>query len=75
MNFTGVAGQSFGAFLAPGITLNLAGSANDFAGKGLSGGKIIIKVPDGEEAADAYTKQLETAENILLSPSSSNNGS
>ncbi|MBQ7696934.1 MAG: glutamate synthase large subunit [Lentisphaeria bacterium] len=47
LNFTGVAGQSFGAFLAPGITLNLAGSANDFAGKGLSGGKIIIKVPDG----------------------------
>jgi glutamate synthase domain-containing protein 3 len=38
----GVAGQSFGAFLAPGITLELEGDANDYVGKGLSGGKIII---------------------------------
>ncbi len=41
----GVAGQSFGAFLAPGITLDLEGEANDFVGKGISGGKIIIKPP------------------------------
>ncbi len=40
--FRGVAGQSFGAFLAPGVTLKLAGEANDYVGKGLSGGTIII---------------------------------
>lgn len=39
---TGVAGQSFGAFLANGITLNLKGIANDYIGKGMNGGKIII---------------------------------
>ncbi len=38
----GTAGQSFGAFLAKGITLHLTGDANDYVGKGLSGGKIII---------------------------------
>ncbi|MFH1406738.1 MAG: glutamate synthase large subunit [Candidatus Omnitrophota bacterium] len=43
--FTGTAGQSFGAFLARGITLKLEGSANDYVGKGLSGGKIIIYPP------------------------------
>ncbi len=43
--FTGSAGQSFGAFLAPGITLMLEGDANDYTGKGLSGGKIIVYPP------------------------------
>ena len=41
----GVAGQSFGAFLAPGVTLELEGESNDFTGKGLSGGKIVIRKP------------------------------
>lgn len=41
-NFNGSAGQSFGAFLAPGITFVLEGDANDYFGKGLSGGKIIV---------------------------------
>ncbi len=41
--FTGSAGQSFGAFLAPGITLSLEGDANDYTGKGLSGGKIVVR--------------------------------
>ncbi|MDD5108580.1 MAG: glutamate synthase large subunit [Candidatus Omnitrophica bacterium] len=41
-NFKGVAGQSFGAFLAKGITFALEGMANDYVGKGISGGKIII---------------------------------
>ncbi|MFC1512624.1 glutamate synthase large subunit [bacterium] len=41
-NFNGVAGQSFGAFLAKGITFRLKGIANDYVGKGISGGKIII---------------------------------
>ncbi|MFQ5952444.1 MAG: glutamate synthase-related protein [Candidatus Omnitrophota bacterium] len=40
--FTGVAGQSFGAFLAKGVTFELEGLANDYVGKGMSGGKIII---------------------------------
>jgi glutamate synthase (NADPH/NADH) large chain len=41
----GSAGQSFGAFLAPGISLFLEGEANDYVGKGLSGGKIIVSTP------------------------------
>ena len=45
INFTGSAGQSFGAFLARGITLILKGDANDYVGKGLSGGKIVICPP------------------------------
>jgi glutamate synthase domain-containing protein 3 len=45
INMEGIAGQSFGAFLAPGITLNLTGQANDYVGKGLSGGKLIISLP------------------------------
>ncbi|MBQ7652497.1 MAG: glutamate synthase large subunit [Victivallales bacterium] len=45
ITFHGVAGQSFGAFLAKGITLRLEGEANDYVGKGISGGRIII-VPD-----------------------------
>ena len=45
INFTGVAGQSFGAFLAKGITFNLRGEANDYVGKSLSGGIITIAPP------------------------------
>jgi len=43
--FRGTAGQSFGAWLAPGITLQLIGDANDYLGKGLSGGRIIVQTP------------------------------
>ncbi len=43
VKFKGTVGQSFGAFLAKGITFTLIGEANDYVGKGLSGGKIIIK--------------------------------
>jgi glutamate synthase (NADPH/NADH) large chain len=42
---TGSAGQSFGAFLARGVTLELTGDANDYVGKGLSGGRIIVRSP------------------------------
>ncbi|MCH5318257.1 MAG: glutamate synthase large subunit [Paramuribaculum sp.] len=45
ITFTGSAGQSFGAFLAHGITFKLFGDANDYVGKGLSGGKIVIVPP------------------------------
>jgi glutamate synthase (NADPH/NADH) len=44
-NIKGSAGQSFGAFLAPGVTLELEGDANDYVGKGLSGGRLIIYPP------------------------------
>jgi glutamate synthase (NADPH/NADH) large chain len=46
-HFTGSAGQSFGAFLAKGVTLTLEGDANDYAGKGLSGGRIVAYPPKG----------------------------
>ena len=46
VRFTGSAGQSFGAFLAPGINFELTGEANDYCGKGLSGGQIVVKVPE-----------------------------
>jgi glutamate synthase domain-containing protein 3 len=48
IDFEGSAGQSFGAFLAKGITLRLEGDANDYVGKGLSGGKIIITTQEGD---------------------------
>jgi len=47
VNLTGVAGQSFGAWLAHGVTLDLVGDANDYVGKGLSGGRIIVRPPQG----------------------------
>lgn len=53
VNFKGVAGQSFGAFLAAGITFNLEGEANDYVGKSLSGGKIVVKLsPDCDIQSD-----------------------
>jgi len=46
VTLTGSAGQSIGAFLPPGITLELIGDANDYVGKGLSGGRVIVRPPD-----------------------------
>jgi glutamate synthase (NADPH/NADH) large chain len=46
ITFTGSAGQSFGAFVPRGITLRLIGDANDYFGKGLSGGRITVRPPD-----------------------------
>ena len=57
IDFTGVAGQSFGAFLAPGVSMRLTGSGNDYVGKGLSGGKLFVETP-----ADA---PYEPEENIV----------
>ncbi|CAB4883112.1 unannotated protein [freshwater metagenome] len=51
--FTGSAGQSFGAFLPSGITLRLEGDANDYVGKGLSGGRIIVR-PSRHAPFDAH---------------------
>ncbi|MGB5151300.1 MAG: glutamate synthase large subunit [Mycobacterium sp.] len=46
VTLTGSAGQSLGAFLPRGITLDLVGDANDYVGKGLSGGRVIVRPPD-----------------------------
>ncbi|BDI59960.1 glutamate synthase large subunit [Qipengyuania nanhaisediminis] len=54
----GVAGQSFGAWLAHGVTLDLTGDANDYVGKGLSGGRIIVRPPE--------TAPREAGENIIV---------
>ena len=57
-HFTGSAGQSFGAFLARGVTLTLEGDANDYVGKGLSGGRIVVYTPEGS--------MLKPEENIIV---------
>ncbi len=46
VRFSGSAGQSFGAFLVSGVTLKLIGESNDYLGKGLSGGRIVVETPD-----------------------------
>jgi len=61
---TGVAGQSFGAFLAPGITLELEGDANDYVGKGLSGGRIVI-YPAKEATFRAHTNIITGNVNLF----------
>ncbi|MBK8524155.1 MAG: glutamate synthase subunit alpha [Betaproteobacteria bacterium] len=58
VKLTGTAGQSFGAFLAKGVTLELTGEGNDYVGKGLSGGRIIIK-PSADFRCD-------TTQNIIV---------
>jgi glutamate synthase (NADPH/NADH) large chain len=58
LKLNGTAGQSFGAFLAKGITLELVGEGNDYVGKGLSGGRIIIR-PHADFRGD-------TSKNIIL---------
>ena len=45
LNFKGAAGQSFGAFSTKGLTMKISGNTNDYFGKGLSGAKIIVKIP------------------------------
>jgi glutamate synthase domain-containing protein 2/glutamate synthase domain-containing protein 1/glutamate synthase domain-containing protein 3 len=49
--FEGAAGQSFGAFLAPGVDLEVVGECNDYVGKGMSGGRIVV-VPPPDDAGD-----------------------
>ncbi|MGY0062630.1 glutamate synthase large subunit [Streptomyces sp. LZ34] len=62
ITFTGSAGQSFGAFLPHGVTLRLEGDANDYVGKGLSGGRVIVR-PD--RGADHLTEYSTIAGNTL----------
>ena len=63
VSFRGSAGQSFGAFLAKGVSFNLEGEANDYLGKGLSGGRIVLR-PDREARFDASRNTI--AGNTLL---------
>ena len=58
INLTGSAGQSLGAFLSHGITINLEGDANDYVGKGLSGGRLVVYPPKNSS--------FDPAENILI---------
>ena len=58
LHFVGSAGQSFGAFLAAGVTLKLEGDSNDYIGKGLSGGRIIVVPPE-----DA---KFSPSENVII---------
>lgn len=52
-NYHGTAGQSFGAFITQGLAIKLVGEANDYVGKGLSGGRLIVAAP--EQARELYT--------------------
>jgi glutamate synthase (NADPH/NADH) len=58
INMRGSAGQSLGAFLAPGITIELEGDSNDYVGKGLSGGRLVIYPPK--------ESQFKAEENIII---------
>ncbi|WP_243074748.1 glutamate synthase large subunit [Microbacterium sp. SS28] len=62
VNLTGSAGQSFGAFMPAGITLRLEGDSNDYVGKGLSGGQIVIRPP---RAARFDASQNVIAGNVI----------
>ncbi|WP_329069298.1 glutamate synthase large subunit [Streptomyces sp. NBC_01429] len=55
VTFTGSAGQSFGAFLPKGVTLRLEGDANDYVGKGLSGGRIVVRPDRGADHLAEYS--------------------
>ncbi|MFJ8075982.1 glutamate synthase large subunit [Streptomyces sp. NPDC096176] len=55
ITFTGSAGQSFGAFVPRGITLRLEGDANDYVGKGLSGGRVVVRPDRGAEHLAEYS--------------------
>ncbi len=61
--FAGTAGQSFGAFLAHGVTLELHGDANDYTGKGLSGGRLIVRQP--QEARREPTENIIVGNTVL----------
>ena len=63
INLTGTAGQSFGGFLARGVTLNLTGDANDYVGKGLSGGRISVRQP--EQARRNPTENIIVGNTVL----------
>ncbi|MFI8432337.1 glutamate synthase large subunit [Streptomyces sp. NPDC079020] len=55
ITFTGSAGQSFGAFVPKGVTLRLEGDANDYVGKGLSGGRVVVRPDRGADHLAEYS--------------------
>ena len=63
VSFKGSAGQSFGAWLAHGVTLDLVGEGNDYVGKGLSGGRIIVRPP--ENSAIVPEKSIIVGNTVL----------
>jgi glutamate synthase domain-containing protein 3 len=65
LRFSGAAGQSFGAFLTPGMHLDLEGEANDYVGKGLSGGEITIRPYRKAAYADATHQNLIIGNTVL----------
>ncbi|MFZ6004118.1 MAG: glutamate synthase large subunit [Actinomycetota bacterium] len=65
VRFTGSAGQSFGAFVPRGITLRLEGDANDYLGKGLSGGRIVVRPPEDSHPAFVPEHNI-IAGNVML---------
>ncbi|MVU79816.1 glutamate synthase large subunit [Nocardia sp. ET3-3] len=65
ITFTGSAGNSFGAFVPAGITLRVSGDANDYVGKGLSGGRIIVR-PSADAPAAYVAEQNIIAGNVIL---------
>ncbi len=65
ISFTGSAGQSFGAFLPRGITLRLEGDANDYLGKGLSGGRLVVR-PSSAGPVGFVAEEQIIAGNVIL---------
>ena len=65
ISFTGSAGQSFGAFVPRGITLRLEGDANDYLGKGLSGGRLVVR-PSSEAPESFVAEEHIIAGNVIL---------
>jgi glutamate synthase (NADPH/NADH) large chain len=65
VRFTGSAGQSFGAFVPRGITLRLEGDANDYLGKGLSGGRLVVR-PPGDAHPTFVPEDNVIAGNVML---------
>jgi glutamate synthase (NADPH/NADH) large chain len=63
LTFTGSAGQSFGAFVPRGVTMRLYGDANDYFGKGLSGGRLVVRPPLGSPFA---AEEQIIAGNVIL---------
>ena len=63
LTFRGTAGQSFGAFAARGVTLELIGDANDYVGKGLSGGRVVVRQPP--EARREPTRNIIVGNTVL----------
>jgi glutamate synthase (NADPH/NADH) large chain len=65
ITFTGSAGNSFGAFLPQGITLRVYGDANDYVGKGLSGGRVVVRPPD-DAPSDYVAEDNIIGGNVIL---------